>query len=695
MQRKINDFKVALVYPPFGTSGVPNLGIANISAGIKKSGFPCKVFYWNQDFLGQIPVDELRYKFSYYNLLSHTPAFPYNEWLFKKYLFPDEHSENVHDIIETIENDHSMFSPTRRRMIADGRKDIYISLSQRIDEIVCKMAEELSGFDIIGINSTYYQNLPALSLAMTVKRRWPEKIIVLGGANCYGEMGIELFKQFPFIDYLFSGESDHSFPQFVRILYENASMDKIEGIRYRDIDGNVRCGPPASPVRDLDGLPLPDYDDYVEMFGTMGYADPLVLALESSRGCWWGSKHQCIFCGLNTHNMGYRSKDTERFQWEVEEVTKKYGARILFMTDNIMPLKFYNKFVKWAGSNDIQVNFFYEIKADVSRKQVAALSQAGITYVQPGIESFSTKMLSLMRKGTTGIQNVAYLKYAEDNGVLSTYNILAGFPGEDRAEYDKVAEEIHKLIHLHPPNAVIPIEFHRFSPFHRNPELFNIKLEPCPSYSMLYPFPEEVISRIAYRFTLESPKPDPFEYLKNIQKAVSRWKKYYDYDICTLTWEKAGADILIRDRRQDFEHRDYRLKGDAVLVFLVMDEPITSENAINETNDLVALLDKGAPVESRLAGILPAGIKSITEESIRSNAREFISEVLTKAITENTNSGEVTIAFSLDDFTENPERCLKPLIDAGLIYKEEDEYVTLPVAKNRQKSVAEWAKVYT
>ena len=58
--------------------------------------------------------------------------------------------------------------------------------------------------------------MPSLCLARRIKARRPETVIVFGGAACEGEMGIELLRQFPEIDYVFLGEADLTFPPVVR-----------------------------------------------------------------------------------------------------------------------------------------------------------------------------------------------------------------------------------------------------------------------------------------------------------------------------------------------------------------------------------------------------------------------------------------------------------------------------------------------
>src|SRR5262249_21010377 len=53
-------------------------------------------------------------------------------------------------------------------------------------------------------------------------------------------------------------------------------------------------------------------------------------------------------------------------------------------------------------------------------------------------------------------------------------------------------------------------------------------------------------------------------------------------------------------------------------------------------------------------------------------------------------SHEETVSFTSDEFKRNPEACLKTLVDAGVIYVEDDSYLTLPVSELRRPPQADW-----
>ena len=173
---------------------------------------------------------------------------------------------------------------------------------------------------VVGCTSTFNQHCAALALTRRVKELDPTVITVLGGGNCEGEMGLTTTRQFPWVDFVVSGEAEELFPPFCKTLLDARGADIPEaefpyGVFGACTGGPCRCSPPSGPVpraivKDLDQSPLPDFDDYFLALGAFAdrhLVEPGLLA-ETSRGCWWGMTNHCTFCGLNGGGMTYRSK---------------------------------------------------------------------------------------------------------------------------------------------------------------------------------------------------------------------------------------------------------------------------------------------------------------------------------------------------------------------------------------------------
>ncbi len=168
------------------------------------------------------------------------------------------------------------------------------------------------------------QHAASLALAARVKAALPGACIVFGGANCRGVMGAELLRSFPFVDAVADGEGEDVLPALVRRRLAGEAVAGIPGLRVR-----IRCGDEmadggrgeedwptgegAAPT-DLDRLPWPDFEDYFTRLagGPLKGAFTPRLPFETSRGCWWGAKSRCSFCGQASEDMAFRVKSSER-----------------------------------------------------------------------------------------------------------------------------------------------------------------------------------------------------------------------------------------------------------------------------------------------------------------------------------------------------------------------------------------------
>jgi len=122
------------------------------------------------------------------------------------------------------------------------------------------------------------------------------------------------------------GEADESFPDFLYAVRDGRDPASVAGV-VRKTNTGITSLRPRSPFKRLDHLPTPDYRDYfdrIQMLGVPRYftANRPQLPFESSRGCWWGEKHHCTFCGLNNSGMAHRAKTATRVIQELTELAR-------------------------------------------------------------------------------------------------------------------------------------------------------------------------------------------------------------------------------------------------------------------------------------------------------------------------------------------------------------------------------------
>lgn len=120
----------------------------------------------------------------------------------------------------------------------------------------------------------------------------------------------------------------------------------------------------------MDDVPLPDYDEYFERLAATSFhgdVRPHVsLLYESGRGCWWGERSTCTFCGLNALNMAFRSKQTERVERDLNELATRYRRLSFQIVDNIVAPKYFDDLFPRLAAAGHDFGFFVETKSNLT-----------------------------------------------------------------------------------------------------------------------------------------------------------------------------------------------------------------------------------------------------------------------------------------------------------------------------------------
>ena len=540
---------VLFVSMPFGPLTTPALGLGLLKASIADLGCTSQTRYFTLQLADRLGPE------LYASIAGGHPAFPalVGEWLFSGALFGAADCDIGGYVREVLQGgnprhplDRPLSEPDIERLLR-VRADAPGFVADCCRDVVAHRPK------LVCFTSVFQQQVASLALAARIREALPEAFILFGGANCEGTMGREVVTQFPFVDAVVSGEGDLVFPLLVREVLSGRPIDQVEGVITAK---NVRsaAGPkPAKVVRDLDALPYPDHDDFFDQWAPFSARHPgpeATLLFETSRGCWWGERHHCTFCGLNGATMAFRSKSSDRALAELRYLLGRYPTKAVSVVDNILDMKYFRDFVPALAELDLGLNLFYEVKANLKKEQLEQLKQAGITSICPGVESLSTPILGLMRKGVTAIQNVQLLKWCKQVGVQPLWNLLWGFPGEELAEYERIASLIPRLTHLRPPFWFLPIRVDRFSPYFDSPASFGIdRVDPFPSYSYIYPtLPPDAVANLAYYFAAGTqPSPAVEATMARVGDEIARWRA--EHSSSDLVAIDDGARVTLFDTR--------------------------------------------------------------------------------------------------------------------------------------------------
>ncbi|WP_070120887.1 RiPP maturation radical SAM C-methyltransferase [Bacillus marinisedimentorum] len=555
--------KAALINMPFGSLYRPSIGLSLLKAGLTQRDIECDVHYLNLKFAEQISPE-------LYDGIAEGTIFSSNalagEVVFSQSLFgKDTLDAYIEEAKVKLGNSEADFE-----IIREVRTHVERFLDACLSEI------DWSQYSVIGFTSVFEQNVASISFAKRLKEKYPEKFIIFGGANCEETMGEELIQQFPFIDAVCSGEGDQSFITFLTEWNKNKKVPKINGIRLQRSSND--SAPPISPAAvKLDEIPYPDYTDYFEQFVSCSYGDQVSktrFLFESSRGCWWGQKHHCVFCGLNGTNLNFRSKSADRALEELIYLSNKYKdyTSKAAAVDNIIDMGYFKSVLPALKEKGLDLDMFYETKANLKKSQVELFRDAKFRSIQPGIESLQTSVLELMNKGVTMLQNIQLLKWSKEYGVFPVWNILYGFPKENPEEYERLPEVVEKITHLTPPGSVAKIRLDRFSPYFNDYErngLTNVRA--MWPYKYIYSGLDQAgLNRIAYHFDYDYAEPrNPGEYTIPMRKAVAAWTKTHASS--DLFFVDNGRELLIVDMRKENDIQMTVLKEEKRQLYLALD----------------------------------------------------------------------------------------------------------------------------
>jgi ribosomal peptide maturation radical SAM protein 1 len=501
---------VLLAVVPFADVERPAIGVSLLKAEVARAGFSCAVEYLNFG-LAETIGHEL------YTAISESiPSESLvGDWFFADVLFGDD-IPPAQDYVDKILR--RLAGPSIINAIQQARPVRHQFVEQAAQRLHARRAR------VVGFTTTFHQTCCSVAIARRLKQLPDPPVIVFGGANCEGEMGLQLLRAFPEIDYVCTREGDIAFPLFLQRLLRDGDPSAVPGILHQ---GESKAVTLPELVTNLDALPIPDYDDYMSrllvspLHGTIAPE----LLIETSRGCWWGAKQHCTFCGLNGDTMGYRSKSPDRAFDELSFLSTTYGVRKIDCVDNILDLRYVPTLFPRLAASDLDLELFYEVKANLRQDQIAALRAGGVRTIQPGIESFSNEILRRMRKGCTGLQNIQLLRWCEEAGIAVAWNILAGFPGEAPDEYAAMARLLPLLVHLPPPSSCAPIRLDRFSPLFVGAEAFSLRrVRPTSAYYYVYPLGRRELSRLAYFFDFDyGDDRHPADYIGDLRREVEHW----------------------------------------------------------------------------------------------------------------------------------------------------------------------------
>jgi len=227
-------------------------------------------------------------------------------------------------------------------------------------------------------------------LATLIKEKFPKILIVVGGPHITALPSISL-KEFPCFDIAVIGEGEETMLEICQHRKNNIKFKGIKGIAHRR-KNKIIIEKTRPLISNLDILPFPARQ-LVDMKLYKGFT------IMTTRGC----PYNCIFCAghLNYHNR-IRFRSSQNVIKEIKECIKKYNAKHFMIMDDTFTLNKKLVYEICDGLKRLNVSWFCNTRVNTINKELLnKIAESGCTRISFGVESGSSRILKLIKKGIT------------------------------------------------------------------------------------------------------------------------------------------------------------------------------------------------------------------------------------------------------------------------------------------------------
>ena len=265
--------------------------------------------------------------------------------------------------------------------------------------------------------------------------------IVLGGSQASALPEHSL--RFTGADYVVVGEGEVTTAELASALDSTSGVEGVLGLGYL-AEGEFVMNEPRPLVKDLDTLPMPDWD----LIAPKNYRIAPILSsakafsiapIVTSRGC----PFDCTFCaGKSIWGKSYRYRQAVPVVDEIEMLIKDYGVREIFMGDDNFNLKTAHALdiceeimrrglmFPWACPNGVRVD-------SLTPELLATMKRSGCHLLGLGIESGDQKVLDRAKKSL----DLSIVPRVCDDisraGITAVGFFVLGLPGDTLATIEK------------------------------------------------------------------------------------------------------------------------------------------------------------------------------------------------------------------------------------------------------------------
>jgi radical SAM superfamily enzyme YgiQ (UPF0313 family) len=290
----------------------------------------------------------------------------------------------------------------------------------------------IDAFGLTGL-ITEYSNIR--DIAGSLKRKFPDKPVVLGGALAtsmpYRIMGDTK------VDIIVAGEGEVTAKELFAQLGSGKGPSSVAGVYYRK-GADVAYTGPREYVRDLDKIGYPsragfDVAAYFRNSPFAMFGDRKTLNIITSRGC----PYNCSYCDKNLWGGSYRMRSAQNVVSEIEYLVKEFGIDSLIIHDDTFTVNKsrVEEFCGLLTGKGIRLDWLANSRANLIDGDTAKkMRGAGCRIIAYGIESGNQQVLDSMGKNVRIEEAKKAIANTWKAGIVPFAYLMIGWFGETKEQ---------------------------------------------------------------------------------------------------------------------------------------------------------------------------------------------------------------------------------------------------------------------
>ena len=286
------------------------------------------------------------------------------------------------------------------------------------------------GYNVVSFSCYIWNITKTLDICKAVKDQ-TDATIVLGGPEV-SYRAKSILSDYPFIDFVLSGEGEETFPELINAICNNTDHKCINGLSYRHNNTLI-----SNPEVEYNGTPV---NPYCEKF--LDNIDGRISYIEASRGC----PYRCAFC-LSGRCSTLRYFNFEQTKGKIITLANCGSKTIKFIdrtfnanaqkSDEILQFILDNYGINIPKN----VCFHFEIAGDILKESTLNIfknAPKGLFQLEIGMQTFNEKTLSAINRKTNCEKLIENIKKLISLGNMHIHiDLIAGLPYEDIQSFER------------------------------------------------------------------------------------------------------------------------------------------------------------------------------------------------------------------------------------------------------------------